>query len=76
MQLTIVPILQLVDQPTGLTTSSGGAITYGSAVGAITKLRDVRGGTSSTSVENALTRTPTAYSIQYFHATNWTSFCS
>lgn len=51
----------MVDQPTGLTTSSGGNVTYGAAVAAITKLRDALGGTSSASVENALTRTPTAY---------------
>ncbi|KAL3152575.1 hypothetical protein ABBQ32_001598 [Trebouxia sp. C0010 RCD-2024] len=52
----------LMDQPTGLKTSSGSDVTYGAAVGAITKLRDVLGGTSSASVENALTRTPVAYS--------------
>lgn len=46
---------------TGLTTSSGSAISYETAVAAIAKLRDVLGGTSSSSVENSLTRTPTAY---------------
>lgn len=61
MQLTNSPFLQLMDQPTGLMTSTGGNITYGAAVGAITKLRDMLGGTSSASVENALTRTPVAY---------------
>lgn len=62
MQLNNSPLLQLMDQPTGLKTSSGSDVTYGAAVGAITKLRDVLGGTSSASVENALTRTPVAYS--------------
>ena len=51
----------MATDPTGLTTSSGGNINFETAVAAIAKLRDVLGGTSSGSVENTLTRSPTAY---------------
>ena len=46
---------------TGLTLADGTAVPYATAVAGIAKLRDVLGGTSSSSVENNLTRTPTPY---------------
>lgn len=46
---------------TGLTTSANGAITYETAVDAIATLRNNLGGTTSSSVENNLLQTPTAY---------------
>lgn len=54
-------LVQLRDTPTGLKASDNSDITYGMAVAGIAKLRDMLGGTSGASVENAITRTPTAY---------------
>lgn len=54
-------LLQLRTDATGLTLADGSAITYATAVAAITKLRDTLGLTSSSSVESPLTRTATAY---------------
>lgn len=54
-------LLQLRDTPTGLMASDNSPITYAMAVAGIAKLRDMFGGTSGASVENAITRTPTAY---------------
>lgn len=53
--------MQLRDTATGLTASDNSPITYGMAVAGIAKLRDMLGGTSAASVENAITRTPTPY---------------
>lgn len=58
---SLLLLVQMRDDATGLTTSDGTAISYGSAAAAIAKLRDVLGGTSSASVENSITRTATAY---------------
>ena len=57
-----VTCLQGAALATGLTTSTGTAITYEAAVDAIATLRNNLGGTSSSSVENNLFRTPTSYS--------------
>ena len=51
---------QIAGDPTGLTLNNGNAIDFTTAVTAINKLRDALGGTASSSVENGLTRTPTA----------------
>lgn len=53
--------LQLASTPTGLMTSDGTNITYATAVTAIADLRNALGGTTSSSVENFLLRTPTSY---------------
>lgn len=55
-------LYQIASSDTGLELSTGDAITFETAVSAINALRDALGGTSSSSVENALTRTPTAVS--------------
>ena len=54
--------LQIASSNTGLELSTGDAITFETAVSAINALRDALGGTSSSSVENALTRTPATVS--------------
>ncbi len=52
--------LQLAGTNTGLTTgTTATALTYETAVSGITTLRDNLGGTSSSSVENVLTRSTT-----------------
>ena len=55
-------MLQIASNATGLTLNDGSAITFAAAVVAINALRDALGGTSSSSVENPLTRTPTSVS--------------
>ncbi|KAA6428991.1 MAG: hypothetical protein FRX49_01101 [Trebouxia sp. A1-2] len=55
-------LYQIASSDTGLYLNSGDAITFETAVTAINALRDALGGTSSSSVESPLTRTPTAVS--------------
>ena len=59
--MKVACFLQLASTPTGLTTSDGANITFATAVDAIATLRDTLGGTTSSSVENNLLRTPTSY---------------
>ncbi len=56
-----VMCVQLASTATGLETSAGAAITFETAVNAIATLRNTLGGTTSSSVENDLYRTTTAY---------------
>lgn len=51
--------MQIAGSNTGLTLNDNSPITFTAAVTAINALRDVLGGTKSSSVENGLTRTPT-----------------
>ena len=51
--------MQIASSDTGLYLNTGTAITFETAVTAINALRDALGGTSSSSVESPLTRTPT-----------------
>lgn len=53
-------LYQIASSDTGLYLNSGDAINFETAVTAINALRDALGGTSSSSVESPLTRTPTA----------------
>ena len=55
-------LYQIAGDPTGLTLSDSTPISFATAVSAINVLRDALGGTRSSSVENSLTRTPTAVS--------------
>ena len=55
-------LIQIAGDNTGLTLNDNSPITFATAVTAINKLRDALGGTASSSVENALTRTPTLVS--------------
>ncbi|DBB10824.1 hypothetical protein WJX82_009575 [Trebouxia sp. C0006] len=54
-------LYELASISTGLTLSDGSSITYATAVTAIADLRNTLGGTTSSSVENFLLRTPTSY---------------
>ena len=57
---TVHSVMQIAGDATGLTLSDSSAITFATAVSAINVLRDALGGTRSSSVENSLTRNPTA----------------
>jgi len=59
--MKVACFLQLASTSTGLTLSDGSSITYATAVTAIADLRNTLGGTTSSSVENFLLRTPTSY---------------
>ena len=59
--MKVACFLQFASNPTGLTTSDGANNTFATAVDAIATLRNTLGGTTSSSVENNLLRTPTSY---------------
>lgn len=52
--------MQIAGSNTGLTLNDNSPVTFTTAVTAINALRDALGGTKSSSVENGLTRVPTA----------------
>lgn len=54
--------MQIMSSDTGLTLNNSDPITFDTAVSAINALRDALGGTTSSSVENGLTRVPTTVS--------------
>lgn len=58
--MNICVFLQIASSDTGLTLNDSTAITFETAVTAINALRDALGGTTSSSVEKGLTRTPTS----------------
>ena len=57
-----IHLVQIASAPTGLTLDNADPISFETAVVAINTLRNALGGTTSSSVENSLTRKPTAVS--------------